>query len=199
LPATNPSVRPSAELPELPVLAAMDAEALEAGYRGLRMFANGSGRPQDPGQRAEQVGYEHLLDRFCLAHPVTMLCAYDSGLLGDAAVPELACVHRLARGELSPFHLSAAAQADIALAGAVDTLDAAHLVTALERIGAPAPGEVLQIDTSALEFIDHRTLLALDQYAARRRAVVVLQSAPSIVQRLMKLVPLRALRWEETP
>ena len=71
-------------------------------------------------------------------------------------------------------------------------------LTALERIGAPAPGEVLRIDTSALEFIDHRTLLALDQYAARRRATVVLQSAPGIVTRLMKLIPLRALR-EERP
>ena len=128
-----------------------------------------------------------------------MLCAYDSGLLGDAAVAELACVHRLARGELSPFHLSADPQADVALAGAADTLSAAHLVTALERIGVPTPGEVLRIDVSALEFIDHRTLLALDQYAARRQATMVLQTPPSIAQRLMKLIPLRALRWEETP
>ena len=196
LPATSPSVRPSAELP---VLAAMSAEALEVGYRGLRMFANGSVRAQDPGQRAEQVRYEHLLDRLCLAHPVTMLCAYDGGLLGEAAVAELACVHRWARGELSPFHLSADPQADVALSGAVDTFSAAHLVTALDRIGIPAPGEALRIDISALQFIDHRTLLALDQYAARRQATMVLQSAPSITQRLMKLTPLRALRWEETP
>ena len=128
-----------------------------------------------------------------------MLCAYDSSLLGDAAVAELACVHRLARGELSPFHLSADPRADVALAGSVDTLSATHLVTALERIGVPAPGETLEIDTSALEFIDHRTLLALDQYAARRRATVVLRSAPSIAQRLMTLIPLRALRREEMP
>ena len=177
----------------------MSAETLEAGYRGLRMFGNGSVRAQDPGQRAEQVRYEHLLDRLCLAHPVTMLCAYDGGLLGEAAVAELACVHRLARGELSPFHLSADPQADVALSGAVDTFSAAHLVTALDRIGIPAPGEALRIDISALQFIDHRTLLALDQYAARRQATMVLQSAPSITQRLMKLTPLRALRWEETP
>jgi hypothetical protein len=196
LPATIPSVRPSTELP---LLAAMSAEALGAGYRGLRMFANGSVRAQDPAQRAEQVRYEHLIDRFCLAHPVTMLCAYDSGLLGDAAVAEVACVHRLTRGELSPFHLFADPQADVALSGSVDTLSATHLVTALDRIGVSAPGAVLRVDTSALEFIDHRTLLALDQYAAHRLATVVLQSAPGIVQRLMKLVPLRALGLEERP
>jgi hypothetical protein len=128
-----------------------------------------------------------------------MLCAYDSGLLGDAAVAEVACVHRLTRGELSPFHLFADPQADVALSGSVDTLSATHLVTALDRIGVSAPGAVLRVDTSALEFIDHRTLLALDQYAAHRLATVVLQSAPGIVQRLMKLVPLRALGLEERP
>ena len=196
LPVTKPSVRPSAELP---VLGAMSAAALEAGYRGLRMFANGSVRAQGPARRAEHVRYEHLIDRFCLTHPVTMLCAYDSSLLGDAAVAELACVHRLTRGKLSPFHLSADPRADVALAGSVDTLSATRLVTALERIGIPAPGETLEIDTSALEFIDHRTLVTLDQYAARRRATVVLQSAPSIAQRLMTLIPLRALWREEMP
>ncbi|HWJ53743.1 MAG TPA: MEDS domain-containing protein [Propionibacteriaceae bacterium] len=179
LPATNPSVRPSAELP---VLAAMSAEALEAGYRSLRMFAHGSVRAQHPAQRAEHVRYEHLIDRFCLTHLVTMLCAYDASLLGDAAVSELACVHRVGRGELSPFRLSADPQADVALAGSVDTLSAIHLVTALERIGVPVPGEILRVDTSALEFVDHRTLLALDQYAARRLATVVLQSTPSILR-----------------
>jgi hypothetical protein len=196
LPATNPSVRPSAELP---VLAAMSAEALEAGYRGLRVFANGSVRAQDPAQRAEHVRYEHLIDRFCLAHPVTMLCAYDLSLLGEPAAAELACVHRLARGELSPFHLFADPQADVALSGSVDTLSATHLVTALDRIGVWAPGEELRVDTSALQFIDHRTLLALDQDAARRRATMVLASAPGILQRLATLVPLRVLRLEERP
>jgi hypothetical protein len=42
-------------------------------------------------------------------------------------------------------------------------------------------------------------LLALDQYLARRWAMLVLQSAPSVVQRLMELIPLRAVRLEEAP
>ena len=196
LPATNPSVRPAAELP---VLAAMTAEALEAGYGGLRLFANGSVRAQKPARRAQHVRYEHLLDRFCLARPVTMMCAYDRSVLGDTAVAELACVHRLASGELSPFHLSAAPRADLALAGSADTFSAAHLMTALERVGVPALGKHGKVDISALEFVDHRALLALDQYLARRWAMLVLQSAPSVVQRLMELIPLRAVRLEEAP
>lgn len=64
---------------------------------------------------------------------------------------------------------------------------------------SPGTREMPRVDTSPLEFIDHRTLLALDQYAARRLATVVLQSTPSIVQRLAKLIPLHALRLEETP
>jgi hypothetical protein len=181
------------------MLAAMTAEALGAGYRGLRMFANGSVRAQNPARRAEHVRYEHLLDRFCLARPVTMMCAYDRSLLGDVTVAELACVHRLAHGGLSPFHLSADPRADVALAGSVDTFSAAHLMAALERIGVPAPGEHGTVDISALRFVDHRGLLALDQYASRRRATLVLQSAPSIVRRLMELVALRSVRLEEAP
>jgi hypothetical protein len=81
----------------------------------------------------------------------------------------------------------------------VDTFSAAHLMTAMERVRVPALGKHGKVDISALEFIDHRALLALDQYLARRWAMLVLQSAPSVVQRLMDLIPLRAVRLEVTP
>ena len=72
-------------------------------------------------------------------------------------------------------------------------------MTAMERVGVPALGKHGKVDTSALEFIDDRALLALDQYLARRWALLVLQSLPSVVQRLMELISLRAVRLEETP
>src|SRR4051794_965467 len=175
------SVHPAAELP---LLATMITEALGAGYRGLRILANGTVRVRDPARRTQHVRDEHLIDRVCRERPLTMLCAYDRTSLGDAAVAELACVHPLAYGGLSPFQLSADSRADVALAGSVDTFSAAHLTTALQRIRAPEPGMPLLVDVTALEFIDHRTLLVLDQYAAGRVATVVLQSAPRIVQRL---------------
>ena len=135
LPATDPSVRPAAELP---MLAAMTAEALGAGYRGLRMFANGSyaRRIQRGGpSTALRASPGQVLPRA----PVTMMCAYDRSLLGDVTVAELACVHRLAHGGLSPFHLSADPRADVALAGSVDTFSAAHLMAALGELESRHP------------------------------------------------------------
>jgi hypothetical protein len=133
----EPSAHPAAQVP---VWATMTGQALDAGYRGLRIFADGTVRVRDPARRAQQVRYEHLLDRLCLQRPLTILCAYDRSSLGNAVVAELACVHRLAPGGLSPFQLCAHPRADLALAGSVDTLSAADLVTALQRIEVAAPG-----------------------------------------------------------
>jgi DcmR-like sensory protein len=183
----------------LSTLTTMIRESLDAGFTGLRMFGDMTMQMADPARRAEFVHYEHLADRFCLDHAYTALCAYDRRVLGDATVAEVACVHPVAHGGLSPFQLSATGPTDVALAGSVDTFSAAHLTTALQRIGVPEPGKVLTIDTVALEFIDHRALLSLDQYATGRQGTVVLLSVPSIVQRLRELIPLRAVRLEEAP
>jgi hypothetical protein len=196
LQGAEPPVHPATELP---LLAAMAAEALDAGYRGLRIFANGTVRVRDITRRAQHVRYEHLIDRLCRQHALTMLCAYDRSRLGDAAVAELACVHPMARGGLSPFQLTADLGADLALAGSVDTFSAADLVTALHRIEVPPPGVRTLVDLTSLRFIDHRALLTLDQYAARRRSTLVLRSPPHLMLRLTELIPLRAIRLEETP
>jgi MEDS: MEthanogen/methylotroph, DcmR Sensory domain len=182
----------------LSLLAGMIGESLDAGFTGLRMFGDMTVRVNDPARRAEFVHYEHLADRFCLEHAYTALCAYNRGVLGDAAVAEVACVHALAHGGLSPFQLHAAPHADVALAGSVDLFSAADVVQALARIGVPGPDERTMIDATGLDFIDHRVLLTLEQYTARRRATLVLRSAPGILSRLMELLPLRAVRLEET-
>jgi hypothetical protein len=197
--STRCSVRSPQSAAELPLLSAMAADALDAGYRGLRIFANGTVRVRDPARRAQHVRYEHLIDRLCRQRALTMLCAYDTSRLGDAAVAELACVHPMARGGFSPFQLSTDPRADLALVGSVDTFSVADLVTALQRIDVPPPGDQALVDLTSLRFVDHRALLTLDQYAARRRSTVVLRSPPHLVPRLMELISLRAVRLEETP
>jgi hypothetical protein len=174
-------------------------ESLKAGFTGLRMFGDMTLRMADPARRAEFVHYEHLADRFCLDHAYTALCAYDRHVLGDAAVAEVACVHPMAHGGLSPFQLSATGRADVALAGSVDTFSMVGLLTALQRIRVPTFGVEASVDVAALEFIDHRALVALDQHVVRHRTTLVLQSAPSIVARLVELIPLRAVRLEDMP
>jgi anti-anti-sigma regulatory factor len=193
LPASDASVDP---VVELPLLAAMTETALAAGYRALRVFARATRRVRDPARRAQHVRYEHLIDQFCLEHPLTMFCAYDAAVLGNSAVAELACVHALVHEALSPFRLSASRSADAALAGNVDVFCTDQLEQALERVGVAASGGTVVIDAAGLEFIDARGLLTLDRHAAASNAIVVLRSPPTVVTRLSKLVDLIALRFE---
>jgi hypothetical protein len=62
----HPAGDPAAELV---VVAEMTAHALDAGYTGLRMFADGTDRALDPVRRARQVRYEHLIDRTASSTP----------------------------------------------------------------------------------------------------------------------------------
>jgi hypothetical protein len=117
MPASDPSTDPVDELIDL---AAMTRDSLDAGYTGLRVVANGTLRVIDPRRRDRIVHFEHLIDRFCLDHAFTRLCAFDATVLGDGLLAELGCVHTLTHGELSPFQLCAARHADAALVGSVD-------------------------------------------------------------------------------
>jgi hypothetical protein len=178
----------------LPALATLTQEALAAGYRGLRMFADDTLLVQDPTRRVQHVHYEHQLDRFCCTHPVIALCAYDAAALGNSAVAELVCVHALAHGDLSPFHVRAARDADAALAGSVDVFCVDQFEQALQGIGVAEAGGTVIIDAADLQFIDVRGLLTLDRLAEGYGATVVLRSAPAVVTRLLELVDLVALR-----
>ncbi|MDT0352117.1 MEDS domain-containing protein [Pseudonocardia charpentierae] len=179
---------------ELPVLEALTGRALEAGYRGLRMFADGTARAHDPTRRAQEVQYEHQLDQFCCTHPVTAFCAYDAAALGNSAVAELVCVHPLANGDLSPFQVCAAGDAEVALAGCVDVFCVDQFEQALQRTGVATTGGTVIIDATDLEFIDVRGMLTLDRYAMAGGATIVLRSAPSVVTRVTELVDLVAVR-----
>jgi hypothetical protein len=196
MPASDPSARPASELP---VLAGMTAQALDAGYTGLRMFTNGTTRARDPARRAQHVGYEHLIDRFCLDHALTMLCAYDAVALRNSAVAELVCVHALAHGDLSPFQVHATLEADAALAGEVDVFCTDQLEQALQRIGVGVSGGKVVIDAADLKFIDIRGLLTLDRYAAATETTMVLRSPPAVMTQLLTLVDLIALQVEGKP
>jgi MEDS: MEthanogen/methylotroph, DcmR Sensory domain len=194
-----PAIDQPVDVPHgLDALNALVSESLDAGFTGLRMFADMTAHVRDPVRRARYVQFEHLADRICVDRPLSSLCAYDRTTLGDSAVAELACVHPAAHGGLSPFQLFASPRAHVALSGSVDTFSASDLELALRRIGLPPPGEHLAVDVAALEFIDHRALLGLDRYATDRRTTVGLLSAPGIVARLVELLPLSAVRLERT-
>ena len=142
--------------------------------------------------------FEHLIDRFCLDHAFTRLCAFDATALGKGLLAELGCVHTLTHGELSPFQLCAARHADAALVGSVDAFSIAQLLEALRRIGVPPSGGQAVLEATDLEFIDVRALRDLDRHAADAGATLVLRSPPKFVLRLMELLGVRAVRVEQT-
>jgi len=194
LPASDPSTDPVDELIEL---AAMTQDSLDAGFTGLRMVADGTSRVVDPRRRDRFVRYEHLVDRFCLDHAFTGLCALNAAALGGTALVDLGCVHKLTCGELSPFVLRAARYADAALVGSVDAFSAAYLVKALRRIEVPRPGRRAVLDATDLEFVDVQALRGLDRYAAGTGATIVLRWPPDLVSRLLGLLDLCAIRVEQ--
>ena len=105
-------------------------------------------------------------------------------------------MHTLTHGELSPFQLCAARDADAALVRSVDAFSIAHLLEALRRIGLPRPGEQAVLDATDLEFVDVRALRDLDRHAADAGATLVLRSPLIVVLRLMELLGVRAVRVE---
>ena len=125
-----------------------DRERARSGLSRLTDVRSRTNRVRDLARRAQHVRYEHLIDRFCLEHPLTMLCAYDAAALGNSAVAELACVHALAHETLSPFQVRAARSADAALAGNIDVFCTDQLEQALQRIGIATPGATVVIDAA---------------------------------------------------
>jgi anti-anti-sigma regulatory factor len=193
LPGSDPLSDPVDELIDL---AALTQDALDAGYIGLRVVANGTVRVVDPRRRDRIVRYEHLIDRFCLDHAFTRLCVFDAAALGGGVLAELGCVHTLTRRELSPFVLCAGRGVDAALIGSVDAFSVDLLVEALRRIGGLRPAGRVVLDATGLEFVDVRALRELDHHAADTGAPLVLRSPPAYVSRLLELLGVRAIRVE---
>jgi anti-anti-sigma regulatory factor len=175
-------------------MAAYDAAtraALAAGYRGLRVVAEATALVRTPEQRAAFARYEHLVDRYMVDHPFTAMCAYDGAELGDA-VTEIACLHPVANAGAAPFHWYAGVAVDVHLTGEVDVV-AHDTLAAVAELTLPLHGEQVVVDATALEFIDHRGLLTLDEHARRSDTTIKLVSDRQLVRRLADHLELRAL------
>jgi len=195
LPGTQPAQHPATELQ---LIAAMTREALAAGHVGLRVVIDGSSRVADPLRREQYVYYEHLLDLFCLTEACTWVCLFDTDVLGDDVVRELACVHSFTYGNSAPFQLRASRDADFSLTGAVDHFSAHCFTEVLRRITEHTGEDHLVIDATCLEFVDHRALVELERYAEEHDATVVLRSASRVIARLSEVLDLSRVSIQPT-
>lgn len=152
--------------------AAATERALADGFAGLRVAADVTSMVRRPAQLDAFARYEHLIDRYMTARPFAALCGYNRGQLGREAVAQLACMHPSTSRGATPFRLYGSAE----LAGELDLLSAELFPLALRR-AAPEPrdGHVV-LDASKVTFIDHRSLLALDDHARDRGITLELRT-----------------------
>ncbi|GAA4706542.1 hypothetical protein GCM10023215_53770 [Pseudonocardia yuanmonensis] len=170
------------------------AEALAAGFRGLRAAAEITVLVRSAAQRDAFARYEQRIDRFMTAHPFSAVCAYDRGALGASAVAELACVHPAASAGATPFRFFAREGVDAALGGEVDRTGRELLARTLDRAELDLRGGELVLDATELGFLDHRGLLLLDELGRREEVVVALRGAPGVVRRMAGLLQLAQVR-----
>ncbi|MEN9504743.1 MAG: hypothetical protein RI958_669 [Actinomycetota bacterium] len=189
-----PSAAPPVPWDHLGSVAALAMATRTHGYAGLRVVRDAT--PLMTGRRSDRqrsVCFEHLLDRYCLLHPLTVSCCYDIDAVGADAVGEAAAVHRHADRGLTAFRLSFTSGSDLALFGSVDAFTCVSFSETLERIDL-TPGRFLTLDLGHVDYIDHAALLALDEHGTRRGIVFELRRAPYAAERLARALELRHVR-----
>jgi hypothetical protein len=178
--------------------AAATSEALAAGYTGLRVAADATSLVRTPAQLDAFARYEHLIDRYMATHPMSAMCGYDLGELGEETVAQLACMHPLAQEGATPFHLHGHARdgSAAALDGELDMTVRQWWPLALERAGLRSTAGTIAIDATDLAFIDHRSLFDVADYAERHDTTVVLRTRLTTPARLIELFDLTGVRVE---
>ncbi|MEU8819821.1 MEDS domain-containing protein [Actinoplanes sp. NPDC048796] len=177
--------------------AAATEDALAAGFTGFRVVADVTPLVRTDEQRDAFARYEYVIGRYMRHHPMSAVCAYNRGELGERAVAELACLHESSHAAGVSFQLHpGATSAEAVLEGELDLSAEDLFATALRRTDLDrADGEVV-VDATGLRFIDHRALLALQRYAESQRTTAVLRTPLGAVARLAGLLDLPHVRVE---
>ena len=180
---TDPDWRPWRD--PVDALGPMTDAALAEGYTGLRVLADATDLARDLDAHDEWVRSEHLIDRYSVDHPLTLLCGYDVDDVGAQPVAKVACVHARTGGKPCSFLLHATGRADaLALTGEVDRDSAVALYQAVIGIGGGRSGPLV-LDLTEQDFIDHTGLVALHRAARALGTQVHLVSASPLTALLV--------------
>ena len=171
--------------------AAVTEEALADGYQGLRISADVTDLVRAPEQQDAFARCEFLLERYSSRHPLSAMCEYRRDL-GDA-VTQFACMHAAVPIGLTPFQVFACDDGAVGLLGEFDQACQIAFDRALRRIQLAPDDSRLVFDMSAVRFMDHRALLALDSYAQKCQVPVFVRSMPPIVCRVARVLGLEHL------
>lgn len=167
--------------------------AIDEGYSGFRAIVDCTSVSQTAQQREAFARFEFLIDQKMAVLPVSALCAYDLGRLPEN-VSALVCLHPYVNRKAPAFRLYAEPGADFALDGEIDSANEAVLLTALDHIWPLAGAEEIVVDVGGLDFISHRQLLKIDEYARQGDAVMLLRNPQPILSRVAELIDLTNIR-----
>jgi anti-anti-sigma regulatory factor len=181
---------------QVEAFAAATSDALDAGFAGLRVAIEASALIRSRRHVEAFTRYEHLIDRYMTTEPFSALCGYSRWELGAATVGELACMHPVCNQGATPFRVYATIGADLALGGEIDLTVRSQFTHALQRAAVRTTRPELMIDGTTLDFIDHRALLALRDYALASGATAVLQTSSRLPNRLMQMFAMEGIRAE---
>jgi len=173
-------------------------QALAAGRTGLRVVADATSLVAGAGQLEAFARYEHLIDRYLTRAPMRATCVYDRSALAAPTIVALACMHPETNVGNVPFRLHAdpGHPTATALAGELD-VTTEELFPATLRRAQPRPvdGELVMA-AGDLRFLDHRSMLHLQEYAEAHAATVVLRTGLRTAAHLADLLALRRVRVE---
>lgn len=172
--------------------------ALDAGFSGLRVVEDTTPWAKlAHDQRAVFLHGEQLINRYRRDHPFTLICACDSSVLTVGALAETASVHPQTDGVAPAFKLYSTGPTSLAAQGDIDAFTEPALSRVLDFVPPVEPGAELLIDAVELTFIDHRSLLILDEHARRSGlAGLVLDQASSSTAKVVDLLGLQRVRVE---
>ncbi len=180
----------------LSTFAAATDDALAAGYAGLRIAADSTPLVRSPEQLAAFTQWELAADRYMSEHPLSGMCGFDRRELTAAATVALACLHPAGRAGVTPFRVYCSDhQADLALAGELDMVADADFRACLDRIDLDVTSELV-VDGMGLDFVDHRGLESIRDFARGLGATAVLRTCSEMPGRLIQLLGLEGIRVE---
>jgi anti-anti-sigma regulatory factor len=191
-----PDDTPVDQLAQVRAYAEQTAQARADGYTGLRVVAEATALVRTPAQLDAFARYEHLVDRYMATQPFAAMCGYDRRELDAGMIAQVACMHPTVSAGASQFRLHASERAAASLGGEIDINTRDLFPRALERTDLWPTGGELVIDATDLLFIDHRGLIALGEYAARRGGVAVLRTGNPTAARIVEILRLTDVRVE---
>lgn len=172
------------------------ADALAAGYTGIRVAADNSPLVLDSERIEAWMRWEIVADHFMSENPVTGLCAFDRSRIDLTSLQNLATVHPVwqADSDQPPFRLFSS-DSSLWLEGEVNAFAVGQAQRALEDL-PPSTGVI--VDLTGTPAVTTDAIAALRQLCETGASVTV-RGATEIVRRLAQTgsgAP-RNLSWME--